>query len=90
MKGKMFEKIKTFLFRIIEYFKKEEVEDLSSVIGIALQDRVQDNPITVECFDEHERILRCIAGEDLEMGDWVTFSEDGKVKKFDIDKNNNI
>lgn len=83
MKEKMFEKIKTFLFRIIGYFGKEETEDLNSVIGVSLQDGIESNPITIECFNEHDGILRCIAEEDLEMGDWVTFSEEGGVKRYE-------
>ena len=83
MKEKMFKMVKSFLFRIVKYFKREEIEELNSVIGIALQDRIHDAPITIECFDGNDSILKCTAGEDLKIGDWVTFSEEGKVKKYE-------
>lgn len=83
MKEKIVERIKSFLFRIIGYFKIEETEDLSSVFGICLQDGISDNPITIECFDGNNSILKCIVEDDLKMGDWVIFSESGKVKRYE-------
>ena len=83
MKEKIVEKIKSFLFRIIGYLKIEEIEDLSSIFGICLQDRIPDNSITIECFDGNNSILKCIAEDDLKMGNWVIFSESGKVMRYE-------
>ena len=79
----LIEKFKPLLFRIIGNFKIEETEDLSSVFGICLQDRIPDNSITIECLDGNNSISKCIAEDDLKMGNLVIFSESGKVKRYE-------
>ena len=81
-------KVKSFLFDIFEYSRKEEREDLSFVIGIALENSTKNGSIKIRLLKDKYYTLICKADGEIRKDDLITFSEFGKVKNYERGNNN--